>query len=114
MEETGMAYDQTLANRIRECLANQPGITEKKMFGGIGYLLNGNMACGVNKEYLIVRVEPVHYQGALDEPFTKVFDITGRPMSGWVMVSPDGYISDDGLKSWVQRGIVFASTLPAK
>ena len=109
-----MAYDDGLAQRMREALAVIPDIDEKKMFGGIGFLLNGNMACGVNKDDLIVRVGPEAYEAALAEPHTKVFDMTGRPMKGWVVVRPAGYESDEGLKGWVQRGVDFALTLPAK
>ena len=109
-----MAYDDGLAHRMRDALTVIPDIDEKKMFGGIGFLLNGNMACGVNKDDLIVRVGPEAYEAALAEPHTKVFDMTGRPMKGWVVVRPAGYESDEGLKGWVQRGVDFALTLPAK
>lgn len=109
-----MAYDETLAARVSAVLATQPNLSEKKMFGGVGYLLKGNMACGVHKEYLIVRVGPDSYQQALDGPHTKVFDITGRPMTGWVMVAPSGCDSEQALKSWVLQGVDFAATLPPK
>ena len=84
-----MAYDEKLASRVWKVLGENPYIVEKKMFGGVGYLLHGNMACGVHKESLNVRVGPDNYQDALREEHTKVFDITGRPMRGWVMVSQD-------------------------
>ena len=84
------------------------------MFGGIGFLLNGNMACGVNKDDLIVRVGPEAYETALAEVHTKEFDMTGRPMKGLVVVRPEGYETDEALKSWVQRGVDFALTLPPK
>jgi len=109
-----MAYDEGLAQRMREALTTIPDIDEKKMFGGIGFLLNGNMACGVNKDDLIVRVGPEAYEGALTEPHTKDFDMTGRPMKGWVVVRPAGYETDEALKGWVQRGVDFALTLPPK
>ena len=109
-----MAYDEGLAQRIREALGELPGLVEKKMFGGIGFMVQGNMACGVNKDDLIVRVGAERYEEALAEPHTKPFDMTGRPMRGWVMVSADGYESDDALKSWVQQGVQFALTLPSK
>jgi TfoX/Sxy family transcriptional regulator of competence genes len=109
-----MAYDEGLAHRIREILADQPGLVEKKMFGGIGFMLHGNMACGVNKEDLIVRVGPEQYETALAGPHVKPFDLTGRPMTGWVMVEPDGYESDEALKGWVQQGVDFALSLPSK
>ncbi len=109
-----MAYDETLAARISEVIANQENLIEKKMFGGVGYLLNGNMACGVHKEFLIIRVGPEKYQTALDQPHTRVFDITGRPMTGWVMVAPEGCETDGTLTDWVQKGLDFAATLPPK
>jgi hypothetical protein len=109
-----MAYDEGLAQRMREALAVIPDIDERKMFGGIGFLLNGNMACGVNKDDLIVRLGPDAYNRALDEPHTKEFDMTGRPMKGWVVVRPGGYETDEALKGWVQRGVDFALSLPPK
>jgi len=109
-----MAYDENLASRIDVALGDLPGLTSKKMFGGIGYLVNGNMACGLYKEYLIVRVGPDRYQEVLEKEHTKVFDITGRPMTGWVMVAPQGYADDVALRVWIQQGLDFASTLPAK
>ncbi len=109
-----MAYDEGLAQRIREVLGEQPGLVEKKMFGGIGFMLHGNMACGVHKDALIVRVGPERYEEALARPHTRPFDITGRPMKGWVMVTSDGYESDDALKGWVQQGVDIALSLPAK
>ena len=109
-----MAYDEGLAQRIREVLGDQPGLVEKKMFGGVGFMVQGNMACGVNKEDLIVRVGPARYEGALAEAHTRPFDMTGRPMTGWVVVTADGYASDADLTRWVQEGLAFALTLPAK
>jgi hypothetical protein len=109
-----MAYDENLALRVRAALGDLPGYTEKKMFGGVGYLLNGNMACGVHKDHLIVRVGPDQYQSALEKPHTKVFDITGQPMSGWVMVAPEGCADEAALAEWVQMGLDFAATLLPK
>ena len=109
-----MAYDESLAERIREVLARQTGIEDKKMFGGIGFLLDGNMCVGVWKENLIVRIGPDAYEGALAEPSVVEFDITGRSMKGWVMVEPEGTDEDDDLKDWIQRAVRFVRTLPAK
>jgi hypothetical protein len=109
-----MAYDEGLAERAREVLVDLPGFVEKKMFGGIGFMLRGNMACGVNGEELIVRVGPANYEQALRKPHTRPFDMTGRPMRGWVMVAPVGLESDAGLEDWVQRGVEFALSLPPK
>ena len=109
-----MAYDKGLAQRVREEMTELPGFVEKKMFGGIGFMLQGNMACGVNGEDLIVRVGPDRYEDALARLHTKPFDMTGRPMKGWVMVSPQGVEADEDLRNWVQQGVEFASSLPAK
>ena len=109
-----MAYDEGLAQRIREALGERPELVEKKMFGGVGFLVRGSMACGVHKDALTVRVGPAGYQDALARPHTKEFDITGRPMKGWVVVMSDGYESDEALEDWVQRGIDFALALPSK
>jgi len=109
-----MAYDRELDSLISEKLGGKNNMVAKKMFGGVGYLLNGNMACGVHKDYLIVRVGPENYEEALEEPHTKVFDITGRPMKGWVMVIQDAWKLPDILEKWIDRGISFAVTLPPK
>jgi hypothetical protein len=109
-----MAYDEGLAQRIRETLGDRRGLVEKKMFGGVGFMLHGNMACGVNKEDLIVRVGPEKYETAVVRPHARPFDFTGRPMKGWVMISPDGYASEEDLKGWVAEGVKFALSLPPK
>lgn len=108
-----MAYNEKLAERIRAELKGIPFV-EKKMFGGVGYLLNGNMACGVNKENLIVRVAPEKHAELLKRPHTKTFDLTGKPMKGWLLVKPDGYKTDKQLSAWVKEGVEFALTLPPK
>src|SRR3989304_9570440 len=99
-----MGYNESLCLRIRELLAGEPGLVEKKMFGGIGFLLDGNMACGVHKDALIVRVGADAYQSALDQANARPFDMTGRPMTGWVMVDPPGFASESALDAWVRRG----------
>lgn len=109
-----MTYDQGLAQRMREELEQIVNLSEKEMFGGIGFMVNGNMACGVNKDEMIVRVGPEKHAQALERPHTRVFDFTGRPMKGWVMVKVQGYESDDDLKYWVEQGVEFAQSLPAK
>jgi TfoX/Sxy family transcriptional regulator of competence genes len=109
-----MAYDEGLAQRIRDSLQSLPGLVEKKMFGGIGYMVHGNMACGVNKDALIVRVGADRYEEALASQHTRVFDMTGRPMKGWVVVTPEGVETDAELEQWVQQGVEFALSLPAK
>ena len=109
-----MAYDENLGLRISEILADVRGLEEKKMFGGVGFLVNGNMACGVHKDSLIVRVGPDNYQAALGKEHAGVFDMTGRPMTGWVMVAAPGFATDKALSKWVQQGLDFALSLPPK
>ena len=109
-----MPYSEDLEMRIRVALSGLPDLTAKKMFGGIGFLVKGNMACGVSKDDLIVRVGPEHYEEALTMPHTRVFDMTGRPMKGWIVVEADGYASDEDLRMWVERGVEFALSLPPK
>ena len=109
-----MAYDEGLDQRIREVMAELPGYVEKKMFGGVGYMLQGNMACGVNKDDLIIRVGPNNYTEALEQPHTRQFDLTGRPMKGWVVVIPEGCASDSDLQEWIAKGVSYALSLPAK
>jgi hypothetical protein len=109
-----MAYDEDLAVRIQAILVNQPGLEAKKMFGGVGYMVNGNMACGVHKDMLIVRVGPDAYEQSMGYPHTRPFDITGRAMKGWVMVEPAGFAEESDLDKWVQVGLDYALTLPAK
>jgi hypothetical protein len=109
-----MAYNQGLAERIEVALGDLPGLEQKKMFGGIGYLLDGNMACGVHGDALIVRVGRERYGDALLAPHTREFDMTGRPMVGWVVVGAEGIASDADLTDWVAQGVAFARTLPRK
>lgn len=109
-----MAYDQGLAQRVRELLEESPGYAEKKMFGGIGFLLYGNMACGVLQDDLIARIGPKAYPSALRQKHVRQFDITGRAMQGWVMISSAGCESDAELAAWVGKGADFARSLPPK
>jgi TfoX/Sxy family transcriptional regulator of competence genes len=109
-----MAYDQDLAQRIKKTLAPLPGLEEKKMFGGVCFLIRGNMACGVHGSDLIVRVGLERYPEALRKPHVKLFDITGRPMKGWIMVASGGVTSESDLKGWVEQGVEFTATLPPK
>ena len=108
-----MAYNLKLAERIRSELNGMPFV-EKKMFGGTGFLLNGNMACGVNKDNLIVRVDPEKHSALLKKSHAKPFDLTGKPMKGWIVVEADGIKTDKQLSTWVKEGVEFALTLPPK
>jgi len=109
-----MAYSDSLAERIRGLVARRRGVTEKKMFGGVGFLLNGNMLVGVWKTSLIVRIGLDEYDDALREPHVGEFDITGRSMKGWVMVEPDGIEDDEQLGQWIERATKFVKALPTK
>lgn len=108
-----MAYDDLLASRIQALLGSFPGLVEKGMFGGVGFHLYGNMACGVHKNDLIVQVGPANDDTALVHPHVRPFDMTGRPMSGWVMVESLGCETESQLNAWIRRGIDFARSLPA-
>ena len=108
-----MAYNLRLAERIRSQLDGVPFV-EKKMFGGVGFLLNGNMACGVNKDNLIVRVDPEKQNVLLKKAHAKPFDLTGKPMKGWLLVESEGCRTEKQLSAWVKEGVEFASTLPPK
>jgi TfoX/Sxy family transcriptional regulator of competence genes len=109
-----MAYSNSLVARIHQTLAQRKGIVEKKMFGGIAFLLHGNMLVGVWNNSLIVRLGPEQGEKALAEPNVTEFDVTGRPMKGWVMVEPDGIESDAQLGHWIRRAEEYVVTLPAK
>jgi TfoX/Sxy family transcriptional regulator of competence genes len=109
-----MAYDIGLAQRVREILEDEPGFAEKNMFGGICFLRFGNMLCGIIKDDLIVRVGADRYAEMLKMPHTRKFDLTGKPMKGWVVVLSVALDSDEELDNWVQRAMSFARTLPPK
>lgn len=107
-----MSYNEDLAEKVRELLAEIEGLSEKQLFGGLAFMLNGNMACGVVGEELMVRVGPDAYQEALAERYTRPMDYTGRPLKGMVYVEEDAVAAN--LDGWVNRGAEFAGTLPPK
>ncbi|MET9040415.1 TfoX/Sxy family protein [Streptomyces mirabilis] len=109
-----MAYDEGLAERIRERLGTDPDIAEKRMFGGIAFLHRGNMAVGVTGDDLMVRVGPDTIEQALTRPGTRIFDMTGRPMRGWVVVAGSTVAEDEVLGEWIDEGHAFAASLPPK
>ena len=109
-----MAFDESLAARIRDALARRRNVEEKKMFGCICFLLNGNALVGVWKDRLIARLGPDEGEAALREPHVRAFDITGRPMRNWVAVGSEGVEHDDQLKAWIERAATFVRTLPKK
>lgn len=109
-----MPYDQALAERVRALISLREAVSEREMFGGIGFMLAGNIACGVLGEELIVRLSPEDGERALAEPGVRPFDYTGRPMKGWIYVAGDALGSEEELASWVDSGADFAASLPAK
>jgi TfoX/Sxy family transcriptional regulator of competence genes len=110
-----MAFDEALAQRIRQRLARRKNVKEKKMFGGVGFLLNGNLLVGVRKESLLVRLDPEESDEALQEAHVSEFRIKGRgTMKGWVVVGLEDIRGDDQLKGWIQRAVKFVAKLPGK
>ena len=109
-----MAYNEPLAERIRAILSGTRGLEEKKMFGGVGFLVSGNMACGVHKDDLILRLGEQDFAAALKKPHVRIFDMTGKPMRGWVLVSEQGYASTKDLQAWVRISLAFARSHPPK
>lgn len=109
-----MAFDEGLAHRVREQLGPRPDLTEKKMFGGIAFMTSGNMLVGVIADDLICRVGAEAMDDALARPGARPFDMTGRPMSGWVLVSGEAVAEDEELLEWIDRADRFVGTLPAK
>jgi TfoX/Sxy family transcriptional regulator of competence genes len=109
-----VAYDETLADRVREALSARGDLTERKMFGGIAFMIGGNMAVGVIEDDLMVRVDPADAEQALIEPHTRPMDFTGRPMRGMLFVDSEGTAADRDLAGWVEAGADFAASLPPK
>lgn len=109
-----MAADAELVARLRSLLAEEPGIEEKRMFGGVSFLVGGHMLCGVTGETLVVRVGPEAYDETLELPHARECDFTGRPLRGMVMVDPPGFAEDAALARWVERGLGFVRSLPPK
>lgn len=109
-----MPYDERLADRIRRALKRRRGISEKQMFGGLTFLLRGNMFCGVVDQDLMIRVGPQAYEEALSRPHVREMDFTGRPLKGLVYVGASGVRTGRQLESWLVKGLEFARSLPAK
>lgn len=109
-----MPYDEALADRVRQVMASHPSVVEKKVFGGLTFMLQGHMCCGVLKEDLVLLLNLDSWAEALAEPHARPMDFTGRPMKGMVYIGPEGCQSDDALRGWVQRAVSFALSLPAK
>jgi len=109
-----MAYDEAVAKRVRSTLGKTQDVVEKKMFGGVAFMVRGNMCCGVIDDRLLLRVGPDGYEAAQSRPHVKPMDFTGRPMKGFVYVEPKGFASAGDLKAWIARAMQFALSLPAK
>jgi TfoX-like protein len=109
-----MAYEEAFAGRIRNTLGKRKGLVERKMFGGIAFLLNGNMCCGIHQNELIIRIDPEATDATLAQPHTRRFDLTGRPMDGWILVAPKGIATDAQLGKWVAVAVKYAGALPPK
>ena len=109
-----MAFSETLAQRVRDVLYPLTTAEEKKMFGGIAFMVSGNMTVGVIRDNLIVRVGLENYEASLDKPDIDLFQPTGKPMAGWVSVAPEAYHPDENLKYWIELALEFVKTLPAK
>jgi hypothetical protein len=109
-----VAYDEAFAERIRAALPDPDSFTEKKMFGGVGFMLNGNVCVGIWKEQLIVRLSAEQADAALDRDDVHVFDVTGRPMTGWVLVDPEAMATPEALRGWIDEAVSYVSLLPAK
>ncbi len=109
-----MSYDPALADRLRRFLSRRRDLSEKRMFGGLGFLHRGNLAFAIWKESLVIRVGRERYDAALREPHVSEFDVTGRPMTGWILVAPAGLTTDAGLKAWLERGLDFVRGLDPK
>ncbi len=109
-----MAYDERLAERVLDILGAEPSLVQKRMFGGVAVMLQGNLACGVLKNDLIVRVGKEQQAAALAQPHVREMDFTGRPMRGWVVVGPEATDDDASLEDWVATGAAYALSLPPK
>ena len=110
-----MAYDEQLAERIRRLIGDEPGVIEKKMFGGLAFLIDGNMSVSASGQGgLLLRVDPEQTDALLEEPHAEPFVMRGRVMDGWLRVDAAGVGDDDELEPWVRRGVAYARTLPPK
>lgn len=109
-----MAFDEGLAERVREQLAGLQAVSEQRMFGGLCFMLSGNMCVGVVQDRLMLRVGPDAYEATLGLPHARPMDFTGKPLRGFVYVDAEGFAEDEDLAGWVERGVAFAAALPPK
>ena len=114
-DDAGVAYDEELANRLRELIGGDPDVTEQGMFGGLAFLVGGNMAVAASGQGgLMVRVDPEDTEALVSKPHARPFEMRGRPMQGWLRVDPEGVQTKRQLEPWVKRGVAYAHSLPAK
>jgi TfoX/Sxy family transcriptional regulator of competence genes len=106
-----MAYDEQLAARVRKILSRRKGLTEKKMFGGLSFLLDGKMCCGVLRDDLVIRIQPEDYEAVLKESYVRPMDFTGRPLKGFIYVGSEGCQTEQELSRWVEHGVDFVSSI---
>lgn len=109
-----MAYDQQIADEVRTAIGPRPGVTEREMFGGIAFMINGNMAVGVSGDELMVRVGKDAHDDAISRRGARTFDMGARPMRGWVSVAAEGFSTEEDFDFWVSRGVSHAESLPPK
>lgn len=109
-----MAYDEGVAERLRDAYQHIPGVGERKMFGGIAFMVAGHMSCGVVDDTLMVRVGPEQYEDALKRPHAREMDFTGKPLKGFIYVAPEGFEDDAELQGWVEMSLDFVGSLPPR
>lgn len=109
-----MAFDENVAQRVRDVLSEDCAAVERRMFGGLAFMVNSHMCCGIVGEDLVVRIGPKEYEKTLSQSYVRAMDFTGQPMKGFVYVSPPGYRSKANLRKWIRRGLRFVSSLPVK
>jgi TfoX/Sxy family transcriptional regulator of competence genes len=110
-----MAYDEGLADRVREAVAGEPGVTEKRMFGGLAFLVHGNMAVSASSQGgLLLRIDPADAESHTERPGVRRFEMRGREMDGWLRIDSDAIAGDEDLQRWVDTGLAYARSLPAK
>jgi hypothetical protein len=109
-----MSYEEAAAKRVRAVLAAVPNVAERRMFGGLAFMVGGHMACGVVGDELMVRVGPDAYESALADRHAREMDFTGTPLKGFVFVAPPGFATEEALRAWIDRAVEFVRTLPVK
>jgi TfoX/Sxy family transcriptional regulator of competence genes len=109
-----MAYDEAVAQRVRDAISNRDGLSERKMFGGLCLMLHGNMFAGIINDELMLRVGPDHHDALLAEPGARPMDFTGRPMKGYLYVEPAAFATPEALSTWLNHALGFVETLPPK